>query len=753
MRPIIQLDDLALMGFCLGIGLFYQCFSAELFADSFNSKTSQCSTEFIPRELLSQLPKSSSSDKKDDIFVTSDKAYVENGKIFHFEGNVRLQQSDEMLRADTAVYDKEEHRIDARGAVKLQTNHQLITGDEAHINVSKDDAELSNPEFWLTESHLRGKALSVNVVEKNRLVLKQVEFTSCDKDDEDWKLRASEMQLNQSENEGIAYNARIEFMHVPFIYLPYMSFPLVGRKTGFLVPSIGSSTASGDEIALPYYINIAPNRDATFTPRYYDKRGFQYTGEYRYLHEHSRGQMELEYLPNDRLTNTNRIYASYYHQGVPASGWNTDVLIQYASDSNYFDEFENSLSSSSVSNLERHLDINYGDKYWAINSRFQYYQSLDETISPSDKPYAKRPQIQFILKPYNFPIGLETSANAEFISFYRAEGITGDRTDIMPEISWPYRADPGYIQPTIKFRHTQYHLYNQQSFYDTQTSRTLPIFSIDSGLFFDSDDKKGNTLVQTVEPRLYYLYVPYRNQDNLIVDSDGKSITFDSSLPSFSFADLFRDNRFSGVDRVGDANQLSVALTSRILTQSGAEWLNASIGEIIYFRDRKVVIPGGALETTKTSDIAAELHSYWGRKLESNANLLWNNDYNGVYRGTMQFRYLFDRGNIFYLSYRYERKQINQADISVLWRLTQRWKGVYRWYYSFLDDIKLETSAGLEYDSCCWAFRIVRRDYVSDLGLLGERRNQTIMMQLELKGLASVGSKVDSTFDTGLFEF
>jgi len=751
MKSIVNTANLPLIGSSVVFYLFCLGCSAQLWADSANS--SQCSTEFIPSELLSPIPNNAKTNTtKDDIDVTSDKAYVEKGKIFHFEGNVRLQQSEEILRANTAVYDKEENRIDAQGDVKLQTKSQLITGDDAHINISKHDAVLSNPEFWLTESHLRGKALSVNILENNTLVLKHVEFTSCDNENEDWKLRASEMQLNHANNEGIAYGARIEFMHVPFMYLPYMSFPLVGRKTGFLVPSIGTSTSSGNEIAIPYYFNISPNRDATFTPRYYDKRGTQYTGEYRYLHEHSKGRLELEYLPDDRLTQTDRIYTSYSHHGSPAHGWSTDVLIQYASDNNYFDEFENDLSSSSVSNLERHLDVVYGNNYWSINSLFQYYQSLDETILASNKPYAKRPDIQFNINPYKTPIGIEASAKAEFVSFYRAEGVTGDRTDIIPSISWPYRSAAGFFLPSIKYRVTQYNLYNQKSSYDAQTTRTLPIFNIDSGLYFEKGDKKDGALIQTLEPRLYYLYVPYRNQDELIVDSDGNSITFDSSLPSFSFSNLFRDNRFSGVDRVGDANQLSAALTSRVLTQTGAEWLNASIGAIFYFDDRKVVLPGGSVETNRTSDIAAELHSYWSHDLESNANLLWNNDYNGVYRGTIQFRYLFDHDKITYLSYRYERDQINQADISILWRLHQRWKGVYRWYYSFLDDIKLETSAGLEYDSCCWAFRIVRRDYVSDLGLLGERRNQTIIMQLELKGLASVGSKVD-TFSTGLFEY
>jgi len=730
------------------------CFVASniVAAESKSKQPTQCNTEFIPSYLLAPLPKSGTTTRTENIDVTSDKAYVEKGQIFHFEGNVQLKQTDQILNADNAVYYKEQKRIDAQGNIRYQTNNHVVTGNEAHIDIPEDKAEISNPEFWLIESHLRGKAATVDVHNKNNMLLKSVEFTSCDKDEEDWKLRASELQLDQLENEGIAYNARIEFMHIPFIYLPYMSFPLSGRKTGFLVPSVGSSTASGNEIAIPYYFNLAPNYDATFTPRYYDKRGTQYLGEYRYLLPHSAGQMELEYLPNDRLSKTDRTYASYNHHGTLAGGWTTSLLYQYASDSNYFDEFANSLSSSSVANLERHLSLNYITKAWAFKSSVQSYQTLDETIAATSRPYEKRPQLQFVVNPYELPYGLETSATTEYVNFYRAEGVTGDRTDIMPQITWHYREAAGFLQPTLKLRHTRYDLYDQDPSYDSQTSRTLPMFSVDSGLYFDrdvtlSDDK----LLQTLEPRLYYLYVPYRNQDELIVNESGNPITFDSSLPPFNFSDLFRDNRFAGVDRVGDANQLSAALTSRLLTETGAEWLRANVGMIYYFHNREVTLPNGPVETSRQSDLAAELYSNWNQHIESNASLLWGQENNNVARGSMQLRYTHEREKIINLSYRYERDQINQADLSVLWRIQQRWKGVYRWYYSFLNDIKLETTAGLEYESCCWAIRLVRRDYVSDLGLLGEQRNLTFWIQLELKGLASVGSKVDTAFETGLF--
>ena len=713
---------------------------------------SYCSTQFIPEDLLMPLPGTTTGTPKDDIDVKANKAQLEKGKIFNFEGNVFLQRSNQILRADKAIYYQEQEQIHAQGSIRLQTEKQVLIGDEAQVDVKNDTAQITHPEFWLLENHLRGKALSVNVLDRNFMELKQVEFTSCDKQNEDWVLRASTLTLDHEKNEGVAHHARIEFMHVPFIYLPYLSFPLSGRKTGFLVPSVGDSTVSGTEIAVPYYINIAPNRDATITPRYFEKRGVQYIGEYRYLHEKSLGQAELEYLPDDDLAKKNRIYAAYSHQGKPADGWTTNAVYRYASDADYFDEFANNLSSSSITHLERHLDVNYQANYWSVKSSIQYFQTLDETIPASQIPYQRRPQLQLLVDPFELGSGFEFSANAEYVNFHRSVGVKGIRTDLVPQVSWPYRESAGFFQPMLKMRYTSYDLQDQDPAFNSETIRTLPQFSIDSGLFFERNvtfQKQG--MQQTLEPRLFYLYVPYRNQNDLIVDENGNSMTFDSSLPQFSFAELFRDNRFSGADRVGDANQLSASLTTRFLTDTGAEWLSASIGQIVYFQDRDVVLPNGVPETDRQSDIAAELRSTWNRHLDSKASLLWDKAENQVYRGSLQFRYMFDRDKITNLSYRYEREQINQLDISVLWRLQHRWKAVWRWYYSYLDSLKLETAAGLEYESCCWAIRIVHRDYIRDLELDDETRNETIWLQLELKGMASVGSKVDSAFETGLF--
>ena len=737
------------------LALLLCCFTTIIAAETDSSsenRQSHCSTEFVPRHLLAPIADKEAITRIEGVDVTADKATVEKGKTYRFEGNVQLKQAEQVLNATEADYYQDEDQVHARGSIQFYTGKQVIIGEKAKVNLKTDRAEIENPEFWLLESHLRGEADSVEIYDRNSMKLKGVKFTSCDKGDEDWVLRASELKLNHENNEGIAYHARIEFMSVPFVYLPYLSFPLKGRKTGFLVPSLGDSTSSGTEFSVPYYFNIAPNRDATLTPKYLELRGLQYIGEYRYLHETSAGQIDLEFLPDDDLYLDDRFYANYQHKGKPAEGWTTDVIYPYVSDASYFDDFSNNLSTSSLTHLERHLDVNYQASFWSVKSKVQYFQTVDDTIPQTSRPYQRRPQFQFAVNPYDIGYGIETSANAEYVNFYRSEGTKAIRTDLIPQVAWPYRASAGFFQPTLKLRHTRYDLNDQDPAFESKTSRTLPQFSLDSGLIFERDvfeSEKG--IIQTLEPRLYYLYVPYREQDELVVDPNGNPMTFDSSLPQFSFAELFRDNRFSGADRVGDANQISASVTTKFLDDSGQELLSASVGQIVYFQDREVALPRGQPETSHQSDLAAELNASINKRLNAKASLLWDEEISKVYRGSLLFSYQHDRDKIAHLSYRYERKSIKQSDISALWRINPQWKAVWRWYYSFLDNQKLENVFGVEYESCCWAIRLVQREYISDFEVGDETRNKSIWLQLELKGMASVGKKVDKAFETGLF--
>jgi len=698
-----------------------------------------------PRTLLTR-PYTS---QDDILYISADHANVEQQSIFHLEGNVVLQQNDVHMRADRVVYNQSTDIVSLRGLVHYQTPRQILLGQHADMNLKKDTGIFIFPRFWLLGSHYRGSADSVNVLDRNVMHFNNAVFTSCDNEQQDWVLRASELHLDQAKNKGVARHARIEFMHVPFFYFPYLSFPLEGRKSGFLWAYPGKSNLNGTEFTVPYYFNIAPHRDATLTVRHYSKRGTQLIGEFRYLNKKNQGQLDVEYLPDDDLSGSDRASSVWRHQGAPAMGWRTEIQYNDVSDGDYFNEFGNNLNVASLTHLQRHAALTFRDQNWQLNARVQSYQTLDDSIAKTAHPYQLLPRLQLNALPRSLGLGLMAQFNAEAVSFDRAEGVVGRRLDLQPRISWRHQGAPGFIESSLKLGYTRYDLDKHDPDTESSPSRSLPTFTLDSGLFFERDVTwKQQPLLQTLEPRLFYLYVPFRQQDNLVVDGNGQSKIFDSSLPQFNFSQLFRDNRFNGVDRVGDANQLSFSLTSRFLNDTGKELFRASIGQIAYFRDRKVVLPGGSVQTQRQSDTVAEMRSQWNRHINTQASLLWSNGQDNIRRGSLKFRYQFDRNRMIDLAYRYERDAIDQANIAVLWPLHPQWKFMSRWHYSLLDELRLETFVGLEYDSCCWALRLVRREYISNLD--DESRKDSILLQLELKGLASVGRKIGTSFGNAL---
>jgi len=680
--------------------------------------------------------------------IQADNASGDPQSRFVVQGDVTLQRGDILLHADDVQYDRASDSITARGHVNYQFAGVRMDSDSASLDLGEFRGDIAASKYWIPQRHLRGKADAIVIEGKDRLRLEGASITSCNDGHSDWLLRTSELTLDQAKNQGEAWNARLEFMHVPIFYFPYLSFPISGRKTGFLLPDIGTSTASGTTIGLPFYWNIAPDRDATITPYYYSKRGNQLDTEFRYLNRASSGQINLSYLPNDSVYGDDRKYAHVQHKALPARGWSYSLDGQYVSDGQYFNDFGAQLSIASQTELERRFDVHYQASQWHMDGLFQGFQTLDPTIPELDRPYQRLPQVLVNTNTFKPVSGVNLDFGGEFVRFYRSAGVTANRVDFLPRISLDYRRPAGFINQSLTLRHTRYSLQHNLAGSDDHPSRSLPQFSVDSGLFFERDVKlKQRNLLQTLEPRLYYLYVPYRDQSKLVLDQSGTVQTFDSGLPLLSFAELFRNNRFTGVDRIGDANQVTLAMTSRLLSEQGQEMLSGSLGEIIYFRDREVTLPGGTIETLHQSDRVAELRSRWNTHIDSSASLLWDAQTNRNARGAVNFRYRQDQDRIAQLSYRYERNSIEQSDLSLLWPVARRWKMVYRWYYSWFDEAALERLLGVEYDSCCWTVRVVSRNYISNL--VDNERNNTIWLQLELKGLGSVGKKVNELFDTG----
>ncbi|MCF6364296.1 MAG: LPS assembly protein LptD [Gammaproteobacteria bacterium] len=680
-----------------------------------------------------------------NLHFSADFAEVEGGR-YRLWGNVLGQRGAQNLFAEQMTYNTGSETAQAQGKVRYRNGERLLFGSQADMALESETGEISEASFWLLDTHLRGRAETLTIEGPEQMRLQSTLFTTCDEGNEFWRLKAARLWLDQTGNVGIAHHARLELLSVPVFYTPYLSFPLAGRKTGFLLPTIGESSRSGDEFSLPWYLNIAPDKDATLTPRYMSKRGVLWDGEFRYLTARSRGDITLAYLSGDKVFGEDRRAISFNHRGDPAAGWRTSLRYRRVSDDEYLNDFGNQLNVTSITHLESRADVGYRDTYWGATVMVQKYQTLDLSRPLTSRPYARLPQIKLDMSTLRIGGGFELDARAELVRFDREAGVIGNRIDIQPSISLPMESAAAFLTPQLGFRHTRYSLQRSASDGDASPLRNLPLFSVDSGLFFERNLRDGGRVaLQTLEPRLFYLYVPYVDQSELILDENGASRVFDSSQPLLSIGQMFRDNRFNGADRMGDANQLSAVLTSRFLDEGGRELARASLGRIFYFSDREVTLPGKAVEMQRVSNWLGEVSTHWTSSLSGRLSLEWDEEEGETARGNASVRYHPGPRSALNLGYRFERDRLEQTDISLMWPL---WKGLSvlgRQRYSLQDSVLLESVAGFEYESCCWIFRALKRRY--RVNVSEEQLSDTFWFQLELKGLSSVGRDVESLLE------
>jgi len=662
---------------------------------------------------------------------------------FQLSGNVQIDRRDQELQADTVIFDKDKNRADAQGNVYFTQPGLTVSGDSGYTQVRGDEAQFNHTQYELTDYNARGKAETIHKLDDSRSVLTQATFTTCPPQKKDWELQASQVKLNRAEGVGKARNVKLLFKDVPILYVPRMTFPIDNRrKSGFLAPSIGSSNNTGASIRVPYYWNIAPNQDATIAPRLMSKRGVQLQGEYRYLTQYGHGELGVEYLPSDNIYKGDRSLFSFQHQGSFAPHWSADVNLNGVSDDRYFTDLGQSLSVSSITYLERRVDVNYNRGPWSVLGRVQTFQPIG-TIA---EPYQRLPQLVAQADIPGANPALTYHLYGEAVRFgIDAKGMpTGTRLDLNPGVSYEFRGPSWYATPKLSVRHTQYALSDAGAGNPSNPSRTTPIASLDTGMYFERDTRWGDRpFVQTLEPRLYYLYVPYKDQSNFPV--------FDTTALDFNFAQLFRDNRFSGADRQGDANQLTAALTTRYLDQtSGRERLRASIGQIYYFRNRRVTLPGNPVDTGNRSSFVAEAGVGLWQNNWVTAGVQWDPKQRQTEKGTFLWHYQSDSRHILNLAYRYRHNDIRQTDVSMLWPMAPGWNAIARWNYSLRDKRTLEALAGVEHDTCCWTVRVVARRYVTTVS---STSNTGIYVELVLKGLTSVGKGVEDLLDRGILGY
>ena len=673
-----------------------------------------------------------------NIVVESDTIDLSQPDITILSGNVLLRDAEQELAAEKIRYLRPSQRVMADGAVRYRTREIRVEAGRAELELEAETGRLDEVVYRLRDGGGRGRAEFVTLDGQERSSLSQVTYSTCVALDEpDWQLRAREMDLNYATGRGEARGMQLRFKGVPILYLPYASFPLDDRrKSGFLYPSLGSSNDNGIDFALPYYWNIAPNRDATITPRLVTDRGAMLGLEYRYLGARYAGEFSGQYLPDDDLTGRHRALASFRHAGQVGSSLRLDVDLNHVSDRNYFEDFGDSLTTLSRSYLRSTAALTAGGEWWQASVAADAFQVLDRNIAADREPFDRLPVLNFRgARALGGP--LELGLDAELVSFDRDQGVKGNRLDLYPELRVPLRHPAYYLEPAIGIRHTAYDLDGAE---DTTPDRTTPIASLEGGLFFERDRENGGH--QTLEPRFHYLYVPFERQDELPV--------FDSRELTFGFDQLFRTNRFSGADRQADANQLALAATTRLIDPGGRERFEASIGTIAYFRDQRIQLPDEPERDLNTSAVVGEMHYRPSDFWQATLGVQYDPEDDELDQTLVAVQHRGTAGRILNLAYRQRRGLVRQLDASFLVPVAERWKLVGRANYSFRDDTDLETLLGFEYESCCWAMRAFARRFLRNQD--GEHRNG-VYLELELKGLGSFGRSTERVLQRAILGY
>lgn len=660
--------------------------------------------------------------------------------ISTFQGNVLLQRGEQILKAPLLVYDYDKDTANANKDFTFWDPKFIISG--THLKSLPDNqGEMSDATYWLLTKRARGYSDKIIKESEEVMTLEHASYTTCDPKKEIWRLDARSITLDNAEEMGTAYHVTLNILDVPVFYTPYLSFPLGnGRESGFLTPNVGSSDETGLEFSLPYYLNLAPNYDATITPRYMTRRGLLVTSEFRYLTERTGGKVEAEYLPYDTALGRDRASLALTHRGQLAEHWFTDINYNYASDNRYFAELGNNISVASISHLERREDLLYVGTGWDLLGRLQGFQSLDK--NPATRPYQRLPQLLFNTRLPETNRHFNPQVQAEAVRFERDTNVVkapiGDRFDLKASLNYPWRTPGLFVVPKLSLRYTFYNLSQVTTPQETQPDRLLFTFSTDSGLVFDREVSFLDTdLLQTLEPRLFYRYTPYRNQKELPI--------FDTAKYDISFGQLFRENNFSGADRVDDGHQITLALTSRLLgSATGMEHLRTSVGQTYYLRDRQVTLPGQPTESDSYSPLIVEMAAQPVTHWTNAATIIWDPGTGHTQQTVLRTRYRPDDERVVNLSYRLRQQTLEQTDVSWHWPLGVHWKMLGRWNYSLPNQTTLETFGGLEYESCCWAIRGIARRFLNDV--TSDNYLNGFFLQLQLKGLGGIGSKRADSF-------
>jgi len=663
--------------------------------------------------------------------IQAERMSQDNDNLIRFSGQVELVRAGQRIRADELIIDSLTEQLQASGQIVFEDANFRLQAEALTLNQETQSARFESTEFELPGQHARGSADEIIKIDASRSRFQNILYTSCDPGDRDWHLKASELNIDRDSGRGTAKNATIYFQEIPFFYLPYIMFPIDDRRmSGMLTPLISYSDTRGGSIAVPLYWNIAPNIDATITPAWYSKRGLQWNSENRYLSQNQEGQLDLSYLDDD-LTSSTRWLKKWQHRADLGLNIKTNILLQEVSDDSYFSDFEPLTSErDDIDYLERHITISHSSQSWETRLRWQDYQTIDQSILITDQPYQRLPG--FTLNSQFKPLdnGLKFGLRNQWVSFDRDSSVTGSRLHIVPSIAWSKSDSWYFFKPELQYALTEYRLDNNSPNDDT-ISRSIPTLSLDTGLVFERVFSAGRGWIQTLEPRLFYLNTPFEDQ-SIIPD-------FDTAELSESYNNLFATNRFSGFDRIGDADQFTLAIGSRIIsTDSGTELFNFTLGQIYYRQDRQVSLDNTTAVDSK-SNLILQLSITPNPNWRVSSKLVRQPD-KTLSEKNLSINYQ-DQGFAANIEYYFTDQELEQYLVSAAYPLNDRWAIVAKYHQSLLFDEPVENLFGLSYESCCWGFKILASQTSDDNFI---EIDNTIYFELTLKGLGQVGQNIDT---------
>ena len=672
------------------------------------------------------------SDQPANTEVVADQVLRDENNFLNFSGEVRLTRGSETIDADQIIYDEDNEQLEARGSVIFEKPEFRLSSEYLSLDQKNYSAEIDAAEFEMRGRHGRGSASKIEILDASRSRFSEIMYTACDPGDRDWHFTSDDLQIDDERGLGIARHATIYFQEIPFFYLPYFQFPIDDRRmSGVLTPTFNISDSDNSHMALPIYWNIAPNFDTTFKPAWYSERGLQYASEHRYLFQHNRGQVDLTYLDDD-ITGDTRWFKRWEHQSYPDIKLSGDLLLQEVSDADYFGDFDRLVpGTNEIKHLDRHLELVHAGDYWQTSLFWQNYQTVDTSIGIAGRPYQRLPRLTFDSKFQPWENGLEFNMENELVRFKRESSINGSRGHLLPSLGWTSSESWYFFEPQLQYDFTEYALDNN-TLGENAIQRGLPIASLDTGLFFERFGGSEGDWLQTLEPRLYFVHIPFEDQSDIP--------DFDTALLPETYNNFFRANRFSGADRVGDTDQVSFGLGSRIYNnESGRALLYARVAQIFYADDRLVSL-NGDIDNRKRSNIITEIDINPTPDLKIGTDLVYDEILDEFSKRELSVNWA-KNGYAANFEYFFKDSDLEQSLVSVVYPVNERWTLIAKYHKSLLFDKPVENLFGISYESCCWGLKILASQ-VSDDDFI--ETDRALFFELTLKGLTQAGKDVDA---------